>query len=479
MQLRTALFWTLLCLLLPAQDVVILKNGARLEGEIIHESADQLTLQFPGGSVRLPASQIDRVERVPVIEDAPSDPAQRLSKGLARFESQDCHYFLYRQGLRVGWRHLVIHRQLEGEIPGYLLVDRLIFLSDPGSAPDVELLVEEQVDPELRPVRARWRSLSGGSSREIIGRREGKVFTMVQELGGHPTRTSRLLMKGLRLPGIWLRSIGARAARTGRVEKTRLLELSRLSVREVSATGRRERVTLWGEPQLVDAVFLETPGRPRLASWLGEQGSPLREEIRTAGLVAIRAPQEMVEAYARGESSDGKSDLGLELLSERAGLRILRPNLAWEFAAGKPGEKRVLSLLRPAQKATVDLFLIDDPEEGATAESIAVKLLARMQQHAQAVEAQAPHPAKVGDGTGVVFECDAQREGHEIRTQVAVVRKDGRAIALFLAAPLTEFDRSRHAFQRILDSLRLFDSSRLNAEAEAEKEEEAPPGSGL
>ncbi|MEM7234571.1 MAG: tetratricopeptide repeat protein, partial [Planctomycetota bacterium] len=56
----------LLCTLVPASlhsDVVVLKNGNEIQGEILHEGRNHLTVKFPGGTLRLSRRQILRIDR--------------------------------------------------------------------------------------------------------------------------------------------------------------------------------------------------------------------------------------------------------------------------------------------------------------------------------------------------------------------------------------------------------------------------------
>ena len=44
-------------------DVVVLKNGHEIQGEVLRETATEVVVRFPGGILRLKQKQVDRVER--------------------------------------------------------------------------------------------------------------------------------------------------------------------------------------------------------------------------------------------------------------------------------------------------------------------------------------------------------------------------------------------------------------------------------
>jgi len=49
-------------------DVVVLKNGNEIQGEILKDGEEGIVLKFPGGVLELPRKQVKEVKRQPRIQ---------------------------------------------------------------------------------------------------------------------------------------------------------------------------------------------------------------------------------------------------------------------------------------------------------------------------------------------------------------------------------------------------------------------------
>ena len=440
-----------LCADLWSQDVVHLKNGARLEGRVSAENETTITLQIGDGSVDLQKSLIDRVIRG---KGDPVKEKRRALMTLSRIPDSETWHFLYRKGRRVGYRHIQVGREVVDGIPGYQLTDRIVFLVDPGQGPEAEWLTKEFVDAEQRPLHVATRRSSGTSAWDMEGRRKGDRLLVVEHAAGKTRRRTALFRDDVVLWGMHLRRIAREPEPEDGYERLTIFDPVRTSFEVVDLHRRLERVNVRGEAMDV-LIFTRSAEGTSLETWVDMAGKVVREEIATPYLVSLRARKDEVLAYIRGDGKTGDDDLGLEFFSEETGFRILRPDTAWEMNVPVQSRHRLVSFLRPSLRATVDVFRIVTRRENETLEGHALALFARMEDGCRAFDAQGPFPAAVGDLQGLRFRVKARRRSAEITTLGAMVKRDDRVFAILCAAPTERYEEALPAFKQILDSVRI------------------------
>ncbi len=436
------------------QDVVRLNTGAVLEGTIIEEADEFVVIAFAGGSMQLRRSQISEITIGP---DAVGGDAASSLRALSRFQDHEDFHFLYRDGKRVGYRTLFLRRELRDGTPGYTLTDRMVFVAAPGGDADVDLTTVEFVDADLEPRGFEHRMSSGRSGRVVKGRRDGLTLRTRDDRGGRLYEGTALLRPGTQFPGMLLRRLAGEPPTTTTDRPHQVFRPRDMTFAEVTVDRVPERITLRGRVRDV-LVFRRRAGPRELVTWFDMSGHVVREELGTTHLVSLRAPKNEVLAFARGEEAPEHADLALELIDEGHGVRMLRPDLAWESASGGQ-DGVVFSLLRPGLRATVDVLRFDDPETGVTEEGLTMGLLSQMERSSEDFRVAVSAAPSLNEAGRLVFEATCRRRGVTIRTLGAVISgDDARAFAVLCAAPEAEFPRARPAFLELLASVELLSS---------------------
>ena len=450
--------WTLaLLLLVPAiaQDVVRLKNGSSLEGRITEETADGILLSFPGGSVSLGRGQIQEITYGEPVDEAERDEALGA---LTRFEDRDSWFLLYRDGKRVGYRTRRVRREIRDGLPGYRLEDRLVFLPAPGGAPELDVVTEEFVDPDLRPVGFRHSETGPDGTHVVSGRREGHLLRILEGAGSLGERSATILRDETGLAGFNVLAAG-REDGPGQGLPRRVFDAREGRFRDVLLMRRSESVN-WDGRTFDASIIIRRMGDRVLETWTLPDGGVMREEIGTPGLVALSCGQEIVEGYARGEGPAGKDDLGLEYRSPDGGFSALRPDFAWEVSPSSGGGAALVSFLRPGLRATVDVFRLASLPEDVTEEGLCLDVLARMGDAAGDLLPEGPTPGRLGNRGALLFHATGVLGGTQVRTLGALALEGRQAFLILCAAPAERFAEAESGFQELLGTVRIAAGSR-------------------
>jgi hypothetical protein len=383
----------------------------------------------------------------------PKDVAlRRALMTLSRFADQDSHHFLYRDGFRCGYRVLSLRREDKDGLPGYAMKDRLVFLSQGGAQPDLDMSVTEFVDAELNPVHFRNQVTSGSQSRTVEGTKEGRSMRILESSGGRSEERTALMRDEIQFPRMLLRRLASEAPPEGAYPNFRVFRPDDVTFGDVRLARRMERLHLRGREKDV-LVFERHTGSRRLETWVDMSGQVVREEIGTNNLVSLVAPEAEVMAWVRGEAGSERENLGLEFVSEPTGLRFLRPDLSWDL---QPGQGAVLcTLFRAGLRATVDAYRLPGVNADATEEGIALEVLARIKRGADQITVEQLRPETFGSQPGVQFMLSGLRKGELIRTLGVVIVARGQAFAFLCAAPHAEFTNALPGFLELLESVRV------------------------
>lgn len=442
--------------LASAQDVIRLKTGATLEGILIGETEDALTLQIPGGTMELRRSQVESVTRS--TTSAEQESAQALLT-LSRFQDHEVQHFLYQQGKRVGYRTLTLRREARGGIPGYLHIDRIVFAKSPGDPPELEVRTIEFVDAELRPREFSVTHSSGLSSRSAEGRVEGNQITISEHSGGRSRQFTSFLPPTAEFPGILLRRLAQELIPDGGYRPFTVFLPRDVDFVTWGVQRSAQRVPFRGKLKDV-VVFALQQGERRIETWIDGSGQIFRQEIGTSNLVSQLAPREEVDAFVAGEEVPGTLDLGLEFVSHETGLRLVRPDISWDMVPGIPNQQTLVSFLHAGHRATVDVFRLSGLTEGSTVEGVAMKVLARMQDDSRELKVEGPMPSSIGDRKGLRFTARCMKENTELRTMGAVILHERDAFVILGASPSSTFDAAAPGFEEILTSFRCLEPER-------------------
>jgi hypothetical protein len=437
----------------PAQDDrVKLKSGAEFVGRIVSEQGGVLKLSFPGGVVDLRAETIAEIVRGGRDPAAEADAA--VLAGLNRLPDGDDWFFLYRDGVRTGWRHVKRSREIRDGVAGYLRTDRRVFTKREGGAAEVDVSAVEFVDADLRPRAAARRLSSGQTARTTEGRIEDGRLTLTERVGADRGSKRAPCDAATELPGF----LYERMAREPRREAAavRVFDPSVLDFAEVSVSRSLRRVSIGG--RVLDVVVLKRRrGAETAESWFDLYGRPVREELQGTRLVAVRADPEKVRAFAAGEKV-GEDDLGLRVEIEAAGVALTKPDGGWEAAPGDPERFHHASLVRAGARASCELFVL--PLEGRLDEDAAcLDVMSRVEASCERAAADGPERARYGQNRGVKFTVDGVRRGTLLRTLGFVTVRGDRVFVFLCAAPASQFGEALPAFERLLSGAEIADEA--------------------
>jgi hypothetical protein len=430
------------------EDVVTLKSGAEFRGRIISETGGVVRLQFPGGVVDLRPETVAGIERARRDPEVEADTA--ILAGLDRVPDGEDWYFLYRDGVRVGWRHVRRTREIRQGVAGYVRADRRVFTKKDGGPAEVDLTSTEFVDADLRPRAVSRRLVSGPSLRVTEGVFEDGRLLLEERAGSAKTARRAPCDAATELPGVLGERLAREPRRSGTGDVWRVFDPVEATFAEIAVARGVKRATAGG--RVLDVVALRaTRAGTTTEAWYDLHGRPVREELGGASLVAVRAEAERVRAFAAGEAV-GDDDLGLKVTVEAAGLSFTRPDPTWETAAGDVDGARLASLVRAAGRATCDMFVL--PREGRLDDDAAcLDVLARVEGAAERGETIGPDRVRYGENRGVKFLVDGVRRGSLVRTLGFVFVRDERVFVFLCAAPPASFADAAPAFERLLASV--------------------------
>lgn len=417
-----ALWWGIACTLagcLGAQDLLVLKSGARLEGRIAAESRAALTLEFPGGAMEIRREDIGSVTRGGAPTTRPGAPA--ALEALSRIPDAEEWYLLQKGSRRIGWRLVTFSRELRAGIPTHVRRDRCVI---PGGAqsPDIDLTVTEWVDGGLVPKAYAVRFIASGVIRTTEATFGPGGIEVVERSNGHERRSLIPVGSALELPGFLLRRRAVEAGAVAPRESVVVVDPRRgevvagVLVRERRGIGTDARTRI----ELADAT-----GAPVAGVVTDATGRWIAEELGGRDLVAVRVdPKTAAAAIAAGFTA---SDIGDRVTVGEVGLTIDRPDDTWvDVVAASAGT--ALAWKHAPSGSTVEIFTppgMSNP--GEFLRDLASRILADDPEAKIGVATA----ATIGGTDGVAFRVDTTRRGVKLLA-TAYMTKGSRGPALVI-----------------------------------------------
>lgn len=349
-------------------DVVVLKNGDRIEGRITARLDGYVELQLgAGASVGLSTAQIADV--LPGAGAATPAVPPALEPRDARFVLHDA------SGSAVGWLHEVVAAGPDG---GFTIHEEYEFVdertryhvtslctADAAWQPLSCYFRERRSDPVLgsAPLPASPAAAQAGrvlDERIVEAVREGDQLVVV-----HLDRGGRRERRFDFAPGTTFPLLQRAAARlSGAPVEARLFDPATEDIVVRTFDGARQRlVTIDGTPTRI-TEFAENTAHGRNAEWLDASARTLRRELAGPALVAV--PQGSQGLYPAGSGGA----IGSAVVPSPDGtFGLWLPNPAWR--ALDPSAAGSVSLLLDARGASIGLSRIDHLEKGASLDTAA------------------------------------------------------------------------------------------------------------
>jgi hypothetical protein len=436
-----------------AADVVELKNGSSLEGVVVEETADSVTLRMEGGQVTFPMKLVAGIKRMPLPEKEPppgekEEPAAAAPKDAsAVVPAPEDWAVLWTPDRRAGWVHLMARVDPKGAVFEW----QVAWLDAEGNQKGTSRLVEEN-GPRLEPVSVLYMETGTGrevtrTARVVEGRLRVENWTK-----GEKTETSHPLPPGFRFP------LAARATALGRprvegwqgtsydAREGRFFDLAVRAVRVEKA----ER-----EGRTVDAVVLvRDRAGVREEERVGPDGRVITADLDGPALVAVGSTKERVEAFRAGtarETSEEEKRARTAFVSPEDGFRIVKPGASWTFVpAASLGEARRLLLKDPTGAVTLAIDAEDVPGAPPPAAQLGVDLEERIRKASTGYRKIEDGYVELAGRNAYRLLCDAKVEGDSVRILAHALAHRGRAWTFTATAPRANWNEVRPYLERIL-----------------------------
>jgi hypothetical protein len=454
-----------------ADDVVVLKNGSRLEGRIVSEDDVSLLLESGTGvsktSIRISRANVGSIERGASTD--PSGPASPADK------PRDEWSLLSSGGRVVGWRHVLVARTTAAG--GGWRIEESVRLFASARMPAVEVLRIEDVDARFLPRSFHYRERGeagtapgGAPAYETVrqGDVEAGTWRASEREGGTARDVAVPLPAGAAGPLAAREALLRAEPRTAGlaqvlvVDPARPLDGEHGLVRRVRAGfsslggvpaggGAPQDVFRWEDGESVlDSRW--APGLPPRC--LSEQVAP--------GVVATAATQgqtEAAEAKAREEAT------GREVSVPEAGLALTLPGASW--TAELPPSRSDVSGPRAVARLSGRLLAADvrvewDPkgaarkapgDDGSAAEAALLERLRTVSPDLEVVEPRAPAASPPG---AFRLLLSGTVRGERLKTLVLVADRGDARATLLASCPESAWADAKSSLESVLSSFRWF-----------------------
>ena len=452
-------------------DEVVLRNGATLEGEVVEETDERVTLRMEGGRVTFEKKLVASIRKSPVTIPAPVAPAApgaaaapgtpstpgkppSAAEGLPgpTPPAAEDWCVLWSPEKRVGW----LHSQARMTAAGSRFEVALTFLDPDGKVGESRRLYEE-TGPDLAPRTSFYmesgpsrhlsRTVTVGAGRVVIesvldGEKSVVDHPLPADFGTLLAVRARVLGGGASGPASWSGTIYD--AREGRFE--------RLTIRLL----RREKSSRDGTP--VDAVVLARErGSVVEEERVGPDGRLLFADLDGARLTAIGTTKERVAAYKAGAlpgEADEERRARTGFVSPEDGFRLLKPGASWQVVpADGPGAGRRV-LIRDALgvvSVAVETRLLgpgEDPPPAALGAALVASLEGSLDGFERLADGYIEHAGR----PAFLLRALAVIDGDPVRLRVITFAHRGRAWTLTATAPRPHWDEALPHLERLLAS---------------------------
>lgn len=464
----------LLSLAAARADEVVLRNGAILEGEVIEDTDDRVTLKMEGGRVTFDKKLVASIRKAPLPVPAPAPapaagaaPAGTAPAGTAApgkpvptIESlpgptppaAEDWCVLWSPEKRVGW----LHSQARMSAAGSRFEVALNFLDPEGKVGETRRLYEE-TGPDLAPRTSFY--MESGPSRHLSrtatvtggrvvvetvldGEKSVVDHPLPGDFGTLLAVRARVLGGGASGPATW----------SGTIYDPREGRFERLTIRLL----RREKSSRDGTP--VDAVVIARErGGVAEEERVGPDGRLLFADLDGARLTAIGTTKERVAAFKAGAlpgEADEERRARTGFVSPEDGFRMLKPGASWQVvpADGPGAGRRVLirDALGVVSVAVETRLLL--PGEDPPPAALGAALVASLEEKLPGFERLADGYIVHAERPAFLLRALAVIDGDPVRLRVITFAHRGRAWTLTATAPRPHWDEALPHLERLLAS---------------------------
>lgn len=459
----------------PALDVVVLKNGDRLEGRITAQLDGYVELRLEAGAtIGLGLAQVAEVLRGGGAPDqssaasvAPSDQWFTLHDG---------------SGQAVGFLHALVTNGADGAFTvseEYEFADgrarwqiTSMCTADASWLPKSCYFRERRSDPTLA-AGAIGAADRGAQAERIVDERIVEATVDGERLkvshldrGGRRERELEFA-RGATFP-LLARALARRSGSS--FENLRLFDPATEEVVVRTFDGARQRhVTIDGKPVQVTEIA-ETTANGRNAEWIDATSRTLRREIAGPALVAVPSSRDSVTRAARGAA------IPSAIAAEAGGaFGLWVPNPAWHAEDGMPAGQ--VALRCDAHGATICLSRLDHLERGAALDTAAESVANWFRLLYPDVAIERREPAVVRDRAAIRLVGRSRGGSDPVRAVVEVIPYHDDYLVLVCRARAAAWDELEPDFAFVRRTVEL-ESQSLAPKLQGPVAERAPAKAG-
>jgi hypothetical protein len=436
-----------------AHDVVLLKNGDRLEGRIQHQLDGYVEIQLEAGAtVGISIAQVASIQRGAVPSEP--QPATALLPRNEWFLLHDGH------GASVGWLHASVTIASDGAVS---MQEEYEFVEGRRRYQITSLCT---ADARLQPLSCYFReriseptlgrALLPGSSGGGQGDRIADERIVEATLRGDRLQVVRLDRTGRRERAIDVEPgttfpLLLRAVARQRPSEARQLPLFDPATEEITqggfTAGRERRIVLDGAAMTVTELA-EASANGRNHEWLDANWKTVRREIAGPSLVAVPSSAESARAMVGGVA------IPSALVREAGGtFGVWAPNPAWSAVDGLAAGQ--VALFCQAHDASIGFTRLDHLEPGASLDT-AVEAVGNwflLLHPGLALDRR--EPITVRERAAVRLWAAGRSGGIMVQATVDVIPHGGRFLVLVCRAPRSAWDELASDFAFLLRTVEL------------------------
>lgn len=460
-------------------DVVILDNGARIEGTVISDDAVGVVLERQSGGslarMSFPRARVKSIERTKV-DSAPSRPGDPVPPGSSAplaAATRDEWWLLESGGRIFGSRHLLLIATEVGTAKGWRLDERILFLAR-AKEPAVEIRRVEDTTADFLPLGVSYRERGDG---DVAARAAGYqiarfgpvvdgFWDVLDQSSGARQTSLRIAVPARARSPLAAREFLVRTVprRPGLVDFP-MIDSQRGEVRVVRAGF----TSLGGGDGAVreDVLRIEDGDRALESSWApGDPPRCVLEEI-APGVVARPATEAQVRA-ALAPKAEGPAapSLGDSPMTPGGRRDIVHPEFGFAFAL--PGASWVSEPVEPradddgprlVSKASSRIHMADlrvewDPKGADKTTSPEQPLLEKLRRLARDLAVVEPRTPLAGRPSTYWLGLVGTQRGEKLRMLLLAGDRGAGRVTLLLTCPESSWPDAHDALDAILASFR-------------------------
>ncbi|MBI3818944.1 MAG: hypothetical protein HY286_09670 [Planctomycetes bacterium] len=420
------------------RDIVQLKSGGVVDGAIVSETADAVTVEIsPGARAEIARSEIASIQRA--AKKPESAPASRPASSNIPFSET---WWIVRgaRGETLGTRQCISRR--DRERPELSTLEEKIEIKDDDGR-GIIINRMEVFDASLNPVESYYHEVFEGGSSTVIAKVADSMLELetIDTAGrAHETLPFRA---GMTFPMLFDAKVAAAKLAPGAKMESEVFDPMARNIMKRTVRAELPRsISLENEtPTTHDVLVYKSRNRESLC-WLSRTGDVARIELNGPELVAVRSTQKLALA-SRGAALDA----GFLARDASGKIRLLLPNADWEV---EHIAEDAISLTRRNGVANASVCAAT-LEDGATLAGVATDFERQLRMTLPEFRrTDAFEDFKIGGMPAMRFSFQFENDSIALRGIGAISIIKGRACRWTFSCKPKEYDQLVQEFERLI-----------------------------